>query len=130
MLVLDASVALAAVLVDDGLGRFGRHELVAPPLLWSECRSVLHEKAWRGEIPAALAITMMRRVDAGRIHRREHEQLSARAWAIADEFGWAKTYDAEYVALAMLLECRLVTADSRLRRSADRLGIVVGPTEL
>ena len=50
--------------------------------------------------------------------------------ARADEMGWARTYDAEYVALARLLDCRLVTLDSRLRRGADRLGLVVSPTEL
>jgi predicted nucleic acid-binding protein len=44
--------------------------------------------------------------------------------------GWAKTYDAEYVALARLLGCRLVTLDARLRRGADRLGFVVAPHEL
>ena len=46
------------------------------------------------------------------------------------QLGWAKTYDAEYVALASLLGCRLVTVDGRLRRGADRLGFVLGPTEL
>jgi predicted nucleic acid-binding protein len=49
---------------------------------------------------------------------------------VADELGWAKTYDAEYVALAGLLGCLLVTLDARLRRSADRLGFVVSPSEL
>jgi predicted nucleic acid-binding protein len=36
--------------------------------------------------------------------------------------GRAKTYDAEYVAPARPLGCRLVTLDARLRRGADRLG--------
>jgi predicted nucleic acid-binding protein len=51
-------------------------------------------------------------------------------WRIADDFGWAKTYDAEYVALAKLNECRLVTVDTRLRRGTDRLGFVITPHEL
>jgi integrase len=37
------------------------------------------------------------------------------------EFGWAKTYGANYVALARLLDCRLVTLDARLRRGTARL---------
>jgi predicted nucleic acid-binding protein len=49
---------------------------------------------------------------------------------LLDAFGWAKTYDAEYVALAKLLDCRLLTVDGRLRRGADRLGFVITPAEL
>ncbi len=61
---------------------------------------------------------------------RSHPRLADESWRIADELGWAKTCGAEYVALASLLGCRLVTVDGRLRRGADRLGFVVGPTEL
>ncbi|TMM12296.1 MAG: type II toxin-antitoxin system VapC family toxin [Actinobacteria bacterium] len=52
------------------------------------------------------------------------------AWQLADELGWAKTYDAEYLALASLLRCQLVTIDARLHRGAARLGLVVAPTDL
>ncbi len=44
--------------------------------------------------------------------------------------GMARTYDAEYVALARLLRCRLVTTDARLQRVAAALVDVVGPTDL
>ena len=44
--------------------------------------------------------------------------------------GWAKTYDAEYLALAALNGCRVVTVDGRLRRAADRLDLVVLPSAL
>ena len=40
------------------------------------------------------------------------------------------TYDAEYVALTRMLDCRLVTIDRKLRKGADRLGFVVTPAEL
>jgi predicted nucleic acid-binding protein len=40
-------------------------------------------------------------------------ELAGEAWRIADELGWAKTYDANYVALARLLGCKLVTLDAR-----------------
>jgi predicted nucleic acid-binding protein len=75
-------------------------ELIAPPLLWSEVPSVLHEISFRGEISDALAELALQRFLSGRlsIDERRPEGHYAAAWAVAEEFGWAKTYDAEYVA--------------------------------
>ena len=130
MLALDASIAVAACLGRTGFEELGREQFVAPPLMWSEARSTLHELAWRGEIVAEDTLRARTLLEKCPVERREHEQLGEEAWRIADALGWAKTYDAEYVALARLLGCRLVTLDSRLRRRADRLGFVVSPTEL
>ncbi len=130
MLVLDASAALVACGSPEGLATFGREQLVAPPLLWSESRSALHELVWRRELSEKQARSTLDRLEGGRIRVRTHRRLGREAWRVADELGWAKTYDAEYVALALLLGCRVVTIDARLRKSADRFGIVVGPTEL
>src|SRR5207302_4383210 len=69
-------------------------------------------------------------LDHAPIRPRTQRQLSRRAWDLANEMGWAKTYDAEYLALAQFLNCRFVTLDARLHRSAARLGFVVSPTEL
>jgi predicted nucleic acid-binding protein len=98
--------------------------------MWSEARSALHERAWRGDIDGDAAAQARARLDRVAVERRDHPRLAQESWRIADELGWAKTYDAEYVALASLLGCRLVTVDGRLRRGADRLGFVLGPTEL
>ncbi|MCA1677863.1 MAG: hypothetical protein LC777_02390, partial [Actinobacteria bacterium] len=70
------------------------------------------------------------RLESAPVRRRSHRRLRREAWRLADELGWAKTYDAEYLALAALLGCRVVTVDGRLRRGADRLGLVVLPSEL
>lgn len=136
MLVVDASLAVELALdrigerVSADLDRDG--ELIAPPLLWSEVPSVLHEISFRGEISDALAELALQRFLSGRlsISERRPDGHAAAAWAVAEEFGWAKTYDAEYVALAKAEDCRLVTLDSRLRRGADRLGFIVTPSEL
>ena len=40
---------------DDARAAFGEDELVAPPLLWSEVPSMLHEMAFRGEISEELS---------------------------------------------------------------------------
>jgi predicted nucleic acid-binding protein len=70
------------------------------------------------------------RLAEARIELRSPDVLYAHAREIAVEMGWAKTYDAEYVALGQLLGCTVVTADERLRRGTARLGGVVGPAEI
>jgi predicted nucleic acid-binding protein len=98
--------------------------------MWSEARSALRERVWRRELSAEQADRARIRLRDADVKLEIHAGLADEAWRIAEDFGWAKTYDAEYVALASLLGCRLVTVDARLRRGADRLGFVVGPTEL
>jgi predicted nucleic acid-binding protein len=49
---------------------------------------------------------------------------------VADELGWAKTYDAQYVALTRMLNCRLMSVDERLLRGVAWLGVAVRPREL
>ncbi len=130
MLVIDASVALPACGSPDGFDIFGTEELIAPPLLWSEARSALHEAFFRREISEVQALRTLDALDHAPIRARTPRRLSGRAWSLANELGWAKTYDAEYLALAQLLDCRFVTLDARLRHGAARLGFVVSPAEL
>jgi predicted nucleic acid-binding protein len=129
-LVIDASVATAAAATPIGFARFRRFELVAPPLMWIEAVSSLHAMVWRGDLERAQAESVLSRVLSAPVRRREPTKLAREAWKVADELGWAKTYDANYVALARLLDCKLVTLDARMRRGTARLGFVVGPMEL
>jgi predicted nucleic acid-binding protein len=129
-LVVDASVAAAAAANPVGFERFRLFELVAPPLMWIEAVSTLHAMVWRGELRREQAEPVLDRVLAAPVRRLEPDGLAREACRVADELGWAKTYDANYVALARLLGCRLVTLDARMRRGTARLGFVIGPTEL
>jgi predicted nucleic acid-binding protein len=108
MLVVDASLA-----VELALDRVGEHasadldrggRLIAPPLLWSEVPSALHEMSFRDEISDALAELALQRFLSGRLSINEHrpDGHAAAAWAVAEE----------------------------LRRGASRLGFVVTPDEL
>ena len=130
MLGVDASVVVGACLAASGFDPFRGESLVAPPLLWSEAASAIHELRWRGAISAELGAASIDRLDRAPVASRRPRHLIREAWRVADDLGWAKTYDAEYVALARVLRCRLVTIDARLQRSASRIVEVIGPTEL
>lgn len=129
-LVIDASAASNACLAETGFATYRSEELVAPSLLWSEVRSTLHEAVWRRDLAADRALDALAKLASAPIAARTPARLSLKAWEIADQLGWAKTYGAEYIALALLLECRLVTLDDRLRRGTERFGIVIGPGDL
>jgi predicted nucleic acid-binding protein len=129
-LVVDAAVVITACLGEAGLQPLSAEKLVAPQLMWSEASSVLHELKWRGEISGELAGIAMRRLATAAVSARRPKGLTAEAWAIADRLGWAKTYDAEYLALARMLKCRLLTTDAKLRNAGSTLVEVIGPTDL
>ena len=73
---------------------------------------------------------MLERLLRAPVELRDPPGLTEAAWRLADELGWAKTYDAHYVALAQMSGCKLVTLDERLHRGVARLAITVRPSEL
>src|SRR5437660_5090065 len=75
-----------------------------------------------GEIPADIARDRLVRIRRMRIRLLGDAVLQRRAWEVADQLGWASTYDAEYVALTQLQADAFVTLDAKLARSVE--GIV------
>jgi predicted nucleic acid-binding protein len=130
VLVVDAAVAITVSLSEIGWKSLGREELVAPHLMWSEASSVMHELRWRKEISGELAAIALDRLAEADVSPRRPKGLIEEAWRIADRLGWAKTYDAEYLALARLLRCRLLTTDAKLKASGSDVVNVIGPADL
>ncbi len=71
-----------------------------------------------------MATDALSALEAAPVKERRHRSLEIRAWAIADRFGWSKTYDAEYLALSDLIGAPIVTFDLRVRRAAEQLGLL------
>ena len=98
------------------------HELLAPTLLRSQTLAILHEAVHRGELTSDVALDRLERIWRTRIRFLGDAVLRRRAWELADQLGWASTYDAEYVALTQLQADAFVTLDAELARSVE--GIV------
>jgi predicted nucleic acid-binding protein len=98
------------------------HELLAPTLLRSQTLSALHEAVHGGEIAPDVALDRLTRIWGMPIRLLGDAVLRRNAWKIAEQLGWAETYDAEYVALTRLQAEAFVTLDAELARSVE--GIV------
>jgi predicted nucleic acid-binding protein len=97
------------------------HEILAPTLLRSQVLSALHEAVQRGELPAEVARDRLDLIGRMSIRLLGDAVLRGRAWEVADQLGWAETYDAEYVALTLLQADAFITLDEQLARSVAGL---------
>src|SRR4030095_13670278 len=118
--VVDARAVLH--LSSAGVEAADEHALLAPTLLRSQTLSALHEAVQRGDIPADVARDQLARIGKMPIRLLGDAVLRRRAWELADQLGWASTYNAEYVALTQLQADAFVTLDAELARSVQ--GIV------
>jgi predicted nucleic acid-binding protein len=115
--VVDASAAIQ--LASDEFQVPTEHELLAPTLLRSQTLSLLHEAVQRGEMPADVARARLDRIGKMPIRLLGDGVLRRRAWKVADELGWASTYDAEYIALTQLQADAFITLDKDLERRVE-----------
>ncbi len=118
--VVDCGVVLH--LASEELEVSAEHELLAPTLLRSQTLSALHESVHRGDMSFEDAQEQLARIQAIKIRLLGDAVLRRVAWRVADQLGWAETYEAEYVALTKLQADALVTMDpgSRAPRGGGR----------
>lgn len=121
---------MAICLSGGNLGSLEGHEINGPAHLAAEVTSSVRERHYRTEIPSDVAADAIERLVALSITYAHPGSLATEAFRLAKDHGWAKTYDAEYVALARRLDCPLVTLDARLARGASALATIIGPTDL
>ena len=98
-------------------------DLTAPLLLRAECTSALTRlvhRAQTNEVDARLQVLRMPRIPFRIVERAP---LYTRAFDIARSLGWAKAYDALYLAAAEIEDAELLTVDRGMSDAAARLGI-------
>lgn len=125
--VVDTSVAVKWLLDEPGSESAGRlmtenQALLAPDLLLVETANVLWKKIRRGEMPAADLDETLSDLLSLDINFYGSGLLLGRASRLALQLGHP-VYDCMYLALAAETGAPIATADRRLRRAADGIGI-------
>ena len=121
ILVVDASVVLKWFLpeVHSDAARDllqEAHQFVVPDLLFPEAGNAIWKKVRRGELSSDEAHRLVADIEAAAVESIPTRGLIGDASAIA--FASAQTvYDCVYLALAVRLETRVITADERFERA-------------
>lgn len=121
MIVVDASVVVAALLSTGGAGARARERLRLDPdvhvphLLDVEVTAALRRRVRLGQTDVEVATEIMGDLADLAALRWDHEPLLRRVWDLRDN---VTPYDAVYVVLAEMLDAPLVTSDARLSRAS------------
>jgi len=120
VIVADASILMAALLDEGGAGALARerllaHEVHIPELADVEVLSAVRRQVLSGSLTAQRGTQALHDYAELTLERFPHLPLLSRAWQLRDT---VSAYDAQYVALAELLQVPLVTADGRLSRAS------------
>ena len=125
--VVDASVAIKWFVPEELSAEASRllvpeYELLAPDLLWAELGNVLWKKHRRGELDQRTAARLLAAFSRIPIEFHAAKSWTVPALELAMRHGLT-VYDGLYVALAAGSDCRVITADRRLRE-ACREGVI------
>jgi predicted nucleic acid-binding protein len=123
LLVVDASVVVKCVVEEAGtpeaLAIVAEHEILAPDLLLAESRNAILTKVRRLILTPEEGYRAERSLNGLSIRIVPSVQLLAEAFAIAMELG-EPIYDCIYLAAALALDTKLITADESFARIVRR----------
>ncbi len=95
--------------------------LLAPCLLLTEVTNALYKRIMRKEMDLAKAQKALEVILSFGIEIHEEAGLHALALELSLKLGQPATYDAHYLALALMRECPLWTGDRRFYNAARKL---------
>jgi len=97
-----------------------RHDYIAPDLLFAETANAIWKKVRRGEVSPRDGERLVADIGRVAVDTVPCRTLAADAYALASASGQT-AYDAMYLALAVRLDTRMVTADERLTAAVASL---------
>jgi predicted nucleic acid-binding protein len=134
VVVVDASVVIKWFVPENGTDAALRlldsgHQFVAPDLLFAEVANSIWKKTLRGELTAINSHQLAADLERIAVETIQDRELATDAHALA-LITSRSVYDSMYVALAIRLETRLITADERLVNGLAAFPKVAGYVEL
>ena len=105
------------------------HEYLAPDLLFAETANTIWKKIRRGELKPEEGRRLVADISRIAVEAVSCRALAEDAHALANATG-RTVYDALYVALAVRLDTRLITADDRLAAALGDVPALAGHVQL
>ncbi len=125
---VDASLVLSLLLLDDLTPQaqalwqqWARQgvERVTAPLFFAEVTSVLREGVYHGRLKAEEGDEAFTDFMELPVRSVSPGYLQPQAWSVAKRYNRPRAYDAQYIAVAVMLGCELWTGDRRLVNAID-----------
>jgi predicted nucleic acid-binding protein len=105
------------------------HDYVAPDLLFAEAANAIWKKIRRGELTPEEGRQLVADIGQIAVETVSCRALAEDAHALANATG-RTVYDSMYVALAVRLNTRAITADDRLEAALKKIPAVAGHIQL